>query len=48
MPPRLLGKTRSSSPLGEASRCSRNAATTMGGSGTVRSPASDFGRPILP
>ena len=35
-------------PLGQARRCSRSAVITIGGSGTVRSPASDFGRPILP
>ena len=48
MPPRLFGKTSPSSLLGQARRCSRSAVTTIGGSGTVRSPASDFGRPILP
>ena len=43
-----VGEDQDKLALGEASRCSRKAAMTMGGSGTVRSPASDFGRPIAP
>ena len=40
--PRPLENTKSSSLLGQTS-CSRNISTTIGGNGTVRSPASDLG-----
>src|SRR5262245_41798265 len=48
LPRLLLGKARPSSPLAQARRCSRSTDKTIGGNGTVRSPAADFGRPILP
>ena len=43
--PAPFGNTRPSSPFGQASLHSRNALTTIGGNGTVRSPASDLSGP---
>ncbi len=45
-PPAPLGKTRQSSPFGQASFHSRRIVISIGGIGTVRSPTSDFGRPM--
>ena len=44
--PLVLGKARFSSPFGQPTFHSRNVLTTIGGSGTSRLPASDFGEPI--
>ena len=44
--PAPLRKTRSSGPLGQAIRCLCKVVTTIGNSGTLRSSASDLGRPM--
>ena len=41
-----VGKTRSCGLFGQTSFHSRNAFTTIGGRGTVRSPDSDLGLPM--
>ena len=44
--PPVVGKTSPASLFGHTDFDSRSALTTIGVSGTVRSPASDFGFPI--